>query len=57
MAQPTSPLTAPLFERNVHIRIWEKLPRERRRQAMTLLADLVRQYVGARADGKEGCDE
>jgi hypothetical protein len=57
MAHPMSEWTMPLFEGNVHRRIWDQLPAQRRRRAMTLLADLIRQYAQAKAGRKESRDE
>ena len=53
MAHSMSDGTMPLFERTVHRRIWDQVPADRRRRAMTLLADLIRQYAQQSKAGSE----
>ncbi|MHC4066688.1 MAG: hypothetical protein ACYSUI_19605 [Planctomycetota bacterium] len=45
MAPSTFDLMMPLFQPTAYRRIWEALPAEERRQAILLLADLLRQYA------------
>jgi hypothetical protein len=57
MADPIPAQMMPLFHPNVHRRVWENLPPEQQRRAVTLLAEIILQHLPAVARAKEVRDE